>query len=403
MADNIREHARWRREKTPIITKYLDDHTKLFSEIAGRGFSRLPGYAYDLENQLETMTKMGLSELNQKILAETIDRELKQSGIDYDLAYRNALLTWEIEKQALLTAWGAEYQGIQQQMANDEEALNRLATEVSRRAIALLEAKTAIELDMEAQRKALAVLDGATASYEVQLANAKLMTAQKKLEIIPIIQEIITKEQELLVIEQGKAAAYALYITAEQEVATKKETLTPFINDLATRAEEYASKITSNEIPIEQQIAAEKLTQAGISVQKSVLQTEELTTEIEIQNKNLGLMDKKRTLQETQFGYEQTLLEKETALSILYQNDEEDVFDTLIQEERDTTTNIIANRTTAYNTKKTTAVRSATTIANAKKSEDDTTTNAQEYKIQTTATYEAAAKITADLTHLIGD
>ena len=77
MAHNLRESAQWRKEKTPIVRQYVGDHNKLMSEIAGRGFLNLPGYAYDLENELELRLKLGLSEINYKILSETIERELK--------------------------------------------------------------------------------------------------------------------------------------------------------------------------------------------------------------------------------------------------------------------------------------------------------------------------------------
>src|SRR5574343_495478 len=104
MSNTLRELSSWRKEKTPIIRKYIADHYKLMAEIAGRGFLNLPGYAYDAENELELIAKLGLSEVNYKILSETIERELKQQGIDYNLQHRNAAMAWEVEKQALMAA-----------------------------------------------------------------------------------------------------------------------------------------------------------------------------------------------------------------------------------------------------------------------------------------------------------
>ena len=149
MVDTLRESAQWRKGKTPIISKYLADHSELFTEIAGRGFLSLPGYAIDLENNLELTTKLSLSDLNYKILSDTIERELKQSGIDYDLSYKTALMVWELEKQALMAAWEAEYAVIKQGEMTDENTLNLLAIEVSRRAATLLTQKTAIDVEME--------------------------------------------------------------------------------------------------------------------------------------------------------------------------------------------------------------------------------------------------------------
>ena len=402
MADTQRELSQWRKGKAPIVIKYSDDHSKMMSEIAGRGFLSLPGYAYEMENQLEVAAKMGLADLNYKILSETIDRELKQIGIANDLSYRDAMIAWELEKQSLTAAWAAEYKGIEQGMASDEAVLNQLEIEVSRRQIDLTTQKTALEVAMEAERKILAQLEGSAAPYEVQLANAKLLTAQKKLEIIPVIQEIITKEQELLAIEQTKAAAYTGYMAAEQEVAAKKQTMVPFVNDLATLSEEYAAKIGTLEIPIEQQIAAEKLNHALIAVQKSTLQVEELTTEIATENKNLALMDEKRSLQEKQFGYEQALISSETSLTSLYENDQMADFETLLQEEKDTNANVIADRDTIHGIKIKTAETSAIVIASTERSTDTSINDADIYGMQKKAEIDAAVHITAALEHLIG-
>jgi len=89
-----REEAHWRSGKSEIIGKYRQDHEKLFSVVAARGFTTLPGFAYDTENRLELAAKLNLSELNLKIITETVEREIKQTGLDYDIAYRAAAIAW---------------------------------------------------------------------------------------------------------------------------------------------------------------------------------------------------------------------------------------------------------------------------------------------------------------------
>ena len=269
MAHNLREQAQWRKEKTPIIRKYIGEHNKLMSEIAGRGFLNLPGYAYGLENDLELMTKLGLSEVNFKILSETIERELKQQGIDYNLQHRNAVMAWEVEKQALMAAWDAELAGIKQGMAMEEEILNRLAQEIAARQIYLIGAKTEIDLEMEGYRLTLAQLDGQTAPYEVQLANAKVLTAQKKLEVIPILQEIISKEQELLVLEQGKAIEYTALMNIERQIADKQKETIPTLQTIISKEQEL--------LALEAGKAAEYTTLVGVEGQIADKQGEIIT------------------------------------------------------------------------------------------------------------------------------
>ena len=401
MTDRIREDAIFRHGKTPIIEKYSEDHKKLMGVIAGRGFSSLPGYAYELENNLEIAAKRGLSELNFKILTETIERELKQAGIDYDLAYKAAAITWEIDKQTLLANWDKELAGIKQGMESEEEVLNQVAIEVGKRGIFLLQQKTAIELDAEAYRKTLAELDGSTASYEVSLANARLLTAQKKLEVIPILQEIIVKEQALLLQEQAKAAAYTDYMAAEQEVITKKETLIPVIGDLVAASERYTSEL-ENQIEIEGQISDEKVTQAGIMIEKAAAQTAAAEKDLLIAEANLDLQDQKRLLSDAKNTTEVALLDGQRAEANTLQSAESTANDTILANERSTQTYVLDKKRTTINAENRIKRDSSSTLTSAEIGKMRYVTELNAATDKSKAQIEATAKITASLTHLIG-
>ena len=401
MTDRMREDAIFRHGKTPIIEKYSEDHKKLMAVIAGRGFSSLPGYAYELENNLEMAAKRGLSELNFKILTETIEHELKQAGIDYDLAYKAAAITWEIDKQTLLANWDKELAGIKQGMESEEEVLNQLAIEVGKRGIFLLQQKTAIELDAEAYRKTLAELDGSTSAYEVSLANARLLTAQKKLEVIPILQEIIMKEQALLVQEQAKAAAYTDYMAAEQEVITKKETLIPVIGDLVAASERYTSEL-ANQIIIEGQISDEKITQAGIMIEKAAAQTAAAEKDLLIAEANLDLQDQKRLLSDAKNTTEVALLDGQRAEANTLQSAESTANDTILANERSTQTYVLDKKRTTINAENRIKQDSSSTLTSAEIGKMRYITELNASTDRAKAQIEATARITASLTHLIG-
>ena len=396
-----RERAEYSKGKTPIIAKYSDEHSKLFAEIAGRGFLQLPGYAYDAENGIELSAKMQLSDLNYKILAETIDRELKQTGIDYGIEYKNAMMAWEIEKQILMAAWEAEYAGIKQGMMSAEETLNLLSIEVSKRAITVLNAKTAIEVAIEADRKVIAVLEGTAAPYEVQLANARLLTAQKKLELIPIIEIIIAKEQELLVIEQTKAAEYTLLIAAEQEVAAKKQTLTPFVNELASKSDQYANLIPG-EIVTEQQIANEKLLQSESEQRNAGYKVQELDAEIATEGKQIELLGAKRTLEVTTFNAEQTVIAHEKTLERVYQDDMMADFNKLITDETNLDATVISNKGSIHTIENQTKLESVGAIVSGEILAHQRITEEEVREKQAVANIVAATRLTASLEHIIG-
>jgi hypothetical protein len=401
MADKLREAASWRKQKTPLVREYAKDHGKLLSEIAGRGFLNLPGYAYDMENELELRLKLGLSEINYKILSETIERELKQAGITYDLAYKTAAIAWEVEKQSLLAAWDAEYAGIKRGMAADEEVVTRLAIEVGRRAITLIEQKTIIETAMEGYKADLAGLEALVSPYEVQLANAKLLTAQSKLAIIPILQEIVAKELELIAIEQEKAAAYEGLMDAERELATKKQSLIAPLAELTTVINEYIAKIPT-QIMYEGQIADEKLAQAQSIGRRAALRIIGLNSEIANEYKEIEVKDAKRDLTLEQLDNENQLKELEIDKEETYQNDLLEHNDTIIDIEQEGLAKIIAAKTQENATNNEIKVDHSHTINSQQDYVSTLITNEEIRKAETLADLEAAATITANLRHLIG-
>lgn len=401
MSELLRERAQYSKGKTPIIAKYLVDHKQLFNEIAGRGFLNLPGYAFDAENDIEMAAKFGLSELNYKIMAETIERELKQTGLDYDQAYKLAMMAWEVEKQDLIEDWEAELAGIKQGMAEEEEVKERLSNEVDARQTVLITAKTAIELEMEGYRTTLAGLDGTVAPYEVLLANAKLLTAQKKLELIPIIEEIITKEGELLTLEASKATYYADLIAAEQEVATKKQAMIPGLSELATVIQEHAARIP-DQISTEQAIAAEKITQSNIAVDLANSKVEEMNTEIENETKRLGISEAERDLKDLKFDNAQDLIAYEIEKDTEYQNTLLESYETIRTADEESAATIQAKKLQLNDIKNATELSSVSTLSEAKVGNAYNETLAEVFKIEQQTTLQKAAKITATLEHLVG-
>ena len=401
MSEILREQAQWRIGKTPIIGKYIGEHKKLFDEIAGRGFLNLPGYAYDAENQLELAAKMGLSELNYKIMHETIERELKQAGIDFNVEYVEAAMAWELEKQGLLSAWDHELAEIKQGMATEEEVLARLALEVDARQAVLIAEKSAIDLEMEGYRKALADLDAAAVPYEVQLASAKLLAAQKKLELLPIIEEIIVKEGELIVLEAGKTDYFRQLMDAEREVADKKQTLVPGLTQLATAIQRHAA-LMPTQIETEKDIAEEKTAQAQAKREIADNDVERMNKEIETATKDIEINEAKRDLADKKFDNEQELIAIETDKETEYQDHLNESFNAVQDDERDTQSKIIADKEMIHSTVNETRKDSAQRITGAQKDAEASSTAADIHRMRGVADAQAAAKITASLTHLIG-
>lgn len=232
MSDITREQAKWAKERTKVVFAYDTQRDKLSSAVAAKGFTSVPGFLYELHTRLELDTKFKLSDINYEIIADTVERELKQCGIEYDLLFKQATIDWEIQKQEYLAGWDVEFARIKENMAGDEEALNIAEIELKVQEEIIIQRKTEIELLIEGLRKDMAALDGQTATYEVTLAQQKLLTATARLGVIPILQQIVSKQQELIAAERGKIGMEQGLIAKLNEVAFKKQNLIPVIANL---------------------------------------------------------------------------------------------------------------------------------------------------------------------------
>jgi hypothetical protein len=244
---DLMEKSIWTRQKQPIVQGFIDERKKLLSTTAGRGFLLAPGFLYEFETGLELDTKSKLSDLSNKILSDAIDRDMKQAGIDYDLEYKNAEMTWEINKQTLLSAWDKELSVIKQGWNSKEEDLSRMAIEISRRGIFLQDQKVVIELQCEALRNQLAAIEGTTTEYETQLALKKVETAQRKLAVIPFMQQIVAIEQQIIVAEQSIVEKERLKVEAES-------TKISYLDELTLADRQVSDKKRGSLIPATQEL-----------------------------------------------------------------------------------------------------------------------------------------------------
>ena len=227
--------------KDRAIVDYQRQQKTLSSSVGARGFSYEPGFMYDIQNALEIDTKFKISDLNYEILKEAVGRELKQLGLEYNLAYQAAEVQWELDKSTLLSDWQKELADVKQVQAHEEEILRLLAIEISLRGNTLLAAKTAIELQIEDYRQQITELDGTTGDYEIALAQGKLLTAQKKLEIIPFIEELIAVEEQIIVEELSLVDKQWIITGKIQDIIPKEYEILNKIGQIAARQNEIVT------------------------------------------------------------------------------------------------------------------------------------------------------------------
>ena len=91
------EQAAWHKGKRPLVDEYLQNAKQVEAVVSGRGHLYRPGFLGEMVTDVERGFKFKLSDLNYNITKEAIERELAQTGHDYDDAYKTAAIAWELE------------------------------------------------------------------------------------------------------------------------------------------------------------------------------------------------------------------------------------------------------------------------------------------------------------------
>jgi hypothetical protein len=121
----------------------------------------------------------------------------------------------------------------------DEEYRRRLAVDIEARAVLLETTKADIEIQRQGYLKILEEIRGQLSELEIQLAEARVRTAEKKLEIIPILEAIIAAELALVEKDFEIVAANAEIVDKKGEVAAVELLLADA--EIAAVAEELAA------------------------------------------------------------------------------------------------------------------------------------------------------------------
>lgn len=221
-------------EKRKGIQFLSDGITKSLENIAGRGFYLPQGSSIKALEDLNIEVRRALSDANLKVVNEQIRLELEIAVKEYKLQIDQAQINWTLERDALLNAFAEEIAWLEHALDLREEEINSFALEVERRKSALLIAKTDLGVILEDLNKQFADVEASTVGYEILLVQAKILTNTEKLKIIPYLQELIVKEEELLVILRNTFGAEYDLIAAKNLLIAAKRDLLPYILDKAS-------------------------------------------------------------------------------------------------------------------------------------------------------------------------
>lgn len=197
------ENSLWYKGKGEVFREFKKNTAAILSAVASRNFSSLPGFAIEAFTDVEIESKIKLTEYNQKIMGDAIDRELKALGLENDIALKQATMAWELEKMQLFSALQTEFADKELIRSLRGEEIDGLMIDQEFREIVVLVSKVAIELQIEDIKRQKEEVELLPLPLEEQLATAKLAAARRKLDVIPYILAALAAQSAALDTEES--------------------------------------------------------------------------------------------------------------------------------------------------------------------------------------------------------
>ena len=275
-------------ERRKALSSLSEGITKSLEDLSKKGFRLPQGTLIEQFALMAMEARRMTSDANVKVTDTQIDLEIVQAELDYRLQIAQEQIEWDEAKAALLNAFQEEIQVLETAYDLSEEELNEFALEIERRKAALLDAKTAIEIDKEEVKQRLVEIEGMNVGLEVDLINARILTNRKKLEIIPFLEALILKEEELLTVEQSTMGYEQDLIVARGLLIDAKKELLPYITDKAN---------------MRMNLADAQIVQVGVNIERAILQLQKSVNEVSrtnailsVDNKEISLLELQKTL-----------------------------------------------------------------------------------------------------------
>ena len=246
------ESARWAIECDKAAGELYAGVDKALADSASRGFPAPAGDALAVILSIGQGVKDKLAEFNGAKIYE--DRRATLFQIEeyrLKILVKLATLAMDLYREQIFNALAIEEA---QEHATATRALadvERHNSETELRQKAIIMHRAEAERRIIVYKAQLVKAETTTLTAEAILVNAQLATAEKKLEIIASIYQVLAAEKLVVAAEQRRAASLQKVLAAELIVAGIKKEMVPFYIQKATALEAYAQAIIAD-LPVEE-------------------------------------------------------------------------------------------------------------------------------------------------------
>ena len=251
MTFNKRESAEWSLGVDAEAGKLLTGVDKALADGAERGFPAPPGDTLAVLLALGQDAKSKLAEMDGKIYEERRGVLFQQQEFALNVLVKLAKLSLELYREQIFDALAIEEEQVKALRETTRADVERMNAETELRQRAIIQAHAEMERQVIAYKKQLVEAETTTLTAETILIQAQLATAEKKLEIIASIYQVLAAEELVVQAEQRRAASLQKVLAAELIVAGIKKEMVPYYVQKAQATEAYAQAIIAG-LPVEE-------------------------------------------------------------------------------------------------------------------------------------------------------
>lgn len=253
MSFNRRESAEFALAVDAEAEKLMTGADKALADGAARGFPSPPGDTLGTLLAIGQDSKAKLAETDGKIYETRRGVLFQEQEFALNVLVKIAKLAFEVYKDDIFNALAIEEERVKALKETTRADVERLNAQTEKRQVAIIMNRAAAEQRIIVYRQQLVKEETTTLTAEQILIKYQLATAEKKLQIIDSIYQVLAAEKLVLAAEQRRAASLSKVLAAELIVAGIKKEMVPFYIEKAEAREALAAAIIA-EIPITEAI-----------------------------------------------------------------------------------------------------------------------------------------------------
>lgn len=246
------EGAKWGQAAHKVTAKLETVVDKALTDNAARGFSAPTGATLETILQASREAQGILLEENAKIYDDQRKVIFEQEEFYIKIIVQVAKLAMEEYRERIINVLAIEQAEAEAERDRGRADVERMNAETDLRQASIIHGRAEMEQQITGFKSALNRAEAESLTYEKALVRAQLQTAEKKLEIIASIYEILAAEKLVLVAENQRAAALERVLAAKQMVAEIKQEMIPFYKEKAEASLLLASAIEKDTVAREQ-------------------------------------------------------------------------------------------------------------------------------------------------------